>query len=425
MRRYGPVIENIKHSLKMKAGTKMKTTHASSPPSGKDGFILVTAMVVLGLLAFLGTTLYTISKPEVESAMYHSRERAAFYQAEAGVRYVMSQINHDLGAGIMALTNDVVEVAYVAPENYSFEPVNAITKIADGKASYFVVTGVCENARCVVEATVERPHLMFGTGIFGDEVVRMQPNGEVYSYSSAETPLPTPADSTGEANIGSNEEIIMQNHNVVDGVIMLGEDLSGSSPLPPAGYDSVEVGRIDPDPLGAVDGALAEGFAYYSVPGNNDNAIAPCIKNNEISTKPKDIITLNSGVYYLEDINLAAKSTLNVLGTADDPVVIYLHGALRIQPNSDINVISGLPANLFIFCDTTDEMRIQPNNNFAAFLYAPYGDILMQPNNDLKGVFWANDVRCQPNNDIYLDVSLLDRFLAARVRLVQWRIIAE
>jgi len=206
---------------------------------------------------------------------------------------------------------------------------------------------------------------------------------------------------------------------------MLGEDLSGNSPPPPAGYDSVEVGRIDPDPLGAIGGALADGFAYYSTAGNNDNASASFIKNNKISTKAKEIITLTSGVYYLTDINLAAKSTLNVIGTADDPVVIYLHGGLRIQPNSDINVISGLPANLFIFCDTTDEMRIQPNNDFAAFLYAPYGDIRMQPNNDLKGIFWANDIRCQPNNDIFLDVSLLDNFMAARVRLVQWRIIAE
>ncbi|NCC53001.1 MAG: hypothetical protein EOM20_17560 [Spartobacteria bacterium] len=410
---------------KKKVGRHMKTAYKSPPGTGQDGFILVTSMIVLALLAFLGTTLYTISKPEAQSAMYHAKEREAFYQAEAGVRYVMSQINHDIGNGNMALTADVVNVTYTAPDGYDFEPINAIIRIADGKSSYFVVTGASDNARCVIEATVERPRLMAATGIFGNESVRMQPNGEVYSYSSAELANPTPADSTGQANIGSNVDVTMQNHNVVDGVIMLGEDPSGSPPPPPGGYDSVEVGYINPDPLGAIDGALADGFAYYSIAANNDNATASFIKNNKISTKAKEVADLYPGVYYLTDINLAAKSVLNVLGTPDDPVVIYLHGALTIQPNSDINVSAGLPSNFFIFCDTTDEMRIQPNNDFAAFLYAPYGSIRLQPNNDLKGVFWANDVRCQPNNDIYLDTSLLDNFMAARVKLVQWRIVTD
>lgn len=388
-----------------------------------DGFILVATMVLLGFLTFLAGSLYTVTKPEVTSAHYYKDKQLAFSQAEAGIRYSMGRLTEDIQQGNIDMSNDTQTVNYSAPEGFTFDPVTEIFKLPDGESSAFIVTGRCKRTRVVLEATVMRPKMLANAGMFGDKDLRLQPNGEIYSYDSRTVANPTPADSTGEANVGSNEGITIQNHNDIDGTVMVGADESGNTPAPPGGYDYTETGRIDPDPLGAQDGALADAFVYYSNPANNDNAAAGITKN-ELNVK-KGSMTLPGGHYYLEDLYLGSKATLDVLATPDDPCIIYLHGPLRAQPKANINVINGLPSNFFIFCDTDDELRLQPHNDFSGFVYAPYAELRFQPQGDLKGVFWGSELRMQPNNDVYIDVSLLDRFRAAQVQLVQWRMVAD
>ena len=402
----------------------MKTTHDRERAKGRDGGVLVAAMLILGLLAVLVGSLYQLQLPELVSAAYQRRERAAFYNAEAGVQYAMREINSGLQSGLINATDTVQSVNITAPAGYSFDPITSLSLLPNGRWMSFIVTGRYQNAKAVVEASVTRPRLMTDAGIFGDLDLRCQPNGEIYSYRSSEDPTPTAAESTGEANIGSNEGITLLPHLILDGVVLLGESPSGSSPAPPSGYEYEEVGRIDPDPLGALDGALSDAFIFYSDPANNKNTAAG-IAGNRIDLGPNKTFTLPGGKYYLVELSLGARSTLNVTAPVTNPAVIFLNGPLTFQPNCDVNVTNGLPSNFFIFSKANSEIRMQPNGAFSGFVYAPFADIRLQPGGALRGVFWGKTVRLQPGNDVFIDVDLLDRFLSARVNMVQWRRIIE
>lgn len=403
----------------------MKTLQIENAPvkmrQGKrQGFVLITTLALFMLLTavivgLLGTTL-----ADYTGANYHSKERQAFYQAEAGVRYVISRINEDIQAGTIDFSNTTVSVAYAAPAGFSFEEVHALTRLANGKWYSFAVTGMYENAKAVVEATVSRPRLMSDIGVFGNVDVRLQPNGSIYSYNADTLLNPTPADSTGQANVGSNEGITVLPGVDIDGLFSLGASEAGVPVDPPMGYDSVSVGRVDPDPLGMNGGGLEDLLIHYSNAANNHNAAAGIV-DNTIDLGPHDSLTLTGGVYYIEEFYIGSGGTLNLEATTANPVILFVDGTFRAQPNSVINQNAGQPGNFYIFSRTDDEVRIQPNSTFRAFVYAPNAEIQLQPGGDIYGVYWGNSVRFQPHGDIYIDVSLLDDFLAANIKLEQWK----
>lgn len=389
-------------------------------PSGRGGFVLLTSLALLFLLSMIVVSLMEVTLSDKTGATFATREKLAFYQAEAGVRYVMSKINADILAGTLRLTNPVHQVSYPPPAGYTFEEVRTLYMLPNTSWYAFTVTGRTENAVAIIEATVRRPRLLSDLGIFGDLLLNAQPNVHIYSYNSDILLNPTPADSTGQANIGSNQSIIFRPGVILDGLITLGAALNGFVPSPPAGYDFVSVGRVDPDPLGAIGGPLAAAFAYYSVAANNNNAAAGIV-GNRINLGPGSTLTLPPGKYYLTDIYMPANSTLNVPSSPTNPTVIYLDGQCRIQPNANINISAGQPSNFYIFSNEDDEVKIQPNGDFRAFVYAPYAPLDLQPNGAIHGIFWGKTVYLLPGNDIFVDVSMLDDFLATQVILEQWR----
>lgn len=387
----------------------------------RQGMILFPVILLLSIITLVAASLVGITVAELKSTNYSVSALKAFYDAEAGVRYVVDCINNDLKAGTFSLYNEtgsVIQVAYTAPGGYQFDTVTALQSLGHENMYLFTVTGHYANARSVIEVTVRRPRLFGGVGIFGGDSVDIQTWMGIYSYHSGVTTNPSAATSTGEANVGSNGGIVVQNHTVVDGMFFMGADENGLSHVGPAGYSWTNVAHIEADPLGARDGSLAEAFVYYS--NNNDNA-ASGISNNVISVNPNAAMTLSSGRYYLEDFYMGPNSTLTIAATPDDPVVIYLHGSFRIQPNMDIVVTNGTPSSFYIFSDAEEEIDIQPHSMLRAFVYAPYADLQVKPNSELAGFFWGKTVRLQPQSEIFLDVSLQDHFLAAEVEIIQWR----
>ncbi|MCF7839022.1 MAG: hypothetical protein K9N49_10380 [Candidatus Marinimicrobia bacterium] len=396
----------------------MKTSAMRPPPS--RGFSLFTCLILLALLSVFAGLILRVVLPEIAGAHYQTRERRAFYHAEAGVGFVIDQINADLMAGTLALTGETVNVTYQPPAAYPCEPVRLLTQLGNPRWYTFTVTGRQHNARAAIEISITRPRLLRNLGVFGDASVALQPNVELFSYHSSRLLNPTSADSTGEANVGSNEQITFRPGAFLDGLVLLGADVFGNEPAAPAGYEAESLGRISPDPLGATVGPLADAFAFYSQPANNDN-VAAGITGDKISCSPGSTLTLPGGRYYLTDVYLAGNSTLVLDATPENPVIIYLDGPLRTQPNHIVNSVAGRPSNFFIFSRSSDEIRIQPNGDFRAFVYAPLAEIRLAPNNDLYGVFWGRDSLLLPGNVTYIDVDLLDSFLAPRVEIVQWR----
>ncbi|MCF7839021.1 MAG: hypothetical protein K9N49_10375 [Candidatus Marinimicrobia bacterium] len=390
----------------------------------RRGYALFVCLILVGLLSIFAGGMLRIVLPEIAGAHHAERAQIAFFRAEAGARYTVRMISDMLNDGSLILGGPSVPLptppAAILTE-YGFEPATALQALPHNREYYFSITGVCHNARTTIEITIRRPRLLADVGVFGDRSVTVQPNGSIFSYHSSTVANPQPADSTGEANIGSNEQITFRPNVQLDGLVTRGADLFGNPPPAPAGYDSASVGRITPDPLGAQGGVLAQAFAHYSQAANNNNGAVADIKSNKLNIRVKDSVTLPPGRYYLRELTLASKSELIVAGTTANPTIIYLDGELSTQPNTDFNANAARPSNLFIFSRSDEDIRVQPNGDFNAFLYAPYADIRVQPNNGVRGIIWGRTVTVQPGNDIWIDVDLLDAFLSGTVEIAQWR----
>lgn len=350
-------------------------------------------------------------------------------------------------------TNDIENIYYSAPDGYEFDTITQLRRMADNRSYMFAVTGRCQKARAVIKVAVRRPRILLA-GMYGNEELLLQPHGEIYSYDSSVTTDPAPANSTGEANAGSNNNILLRPGVVLDGVLLLGEDEFGFSPAPIAGYANQKVGRMDPDPLGADTGMLAEAFAYYSDPDHNDNATVGgtdddgddgpgggppgdgppgkdkdkggnggggAITENILNLGPNESIEIAGGHYYLERLYVGPNSTLNLTGNSSDPVVFFLTGEVDIKPNSEVVTASGKPTDFLLFSNSDDDIKLFPNGDFEGLIYAPYADINLQPNSAVRGLVFGNNLTLNPGSESFIDTCLLDVLTAPYVEVTQWR----
>ena len=399
----------------------MSLRRQTRPPRGADrrgGMVLVTALILLALLCFFAAALCRTTIPELASATFQRQERQAFYDAEGGVRYVVNCIGRDIANGTLSMTDATDAVSYSAPTGFSFSTVTTLARVPDGGYT-FTVTGHSAQAVSILEATVGRQSALATIGMFGDDLLQLQPNIEIYSYDSRLILNPVIADSTGQASVGSNEGFVVRPGAYVDGIFVCGLSDMGTVPTVPSGYNSISVGRVNPDPFGAIGGPLANAFSWFSSAAHNSNATAGIV-GNTLSVGNHETATLAGGRYYLTDVSLDSGATLTVTATPDNPVIIYLAGGFRTQPNSTINC-SGRPSSFFIFSNSDEQIRMQPNGDFRGFIYAPYADLQLQPGGAVYGVFWAKTATIQPGNDIFVDTSLLSGFYCPQVKMLRWR----
>jgi len=386
------------------------------------GLAMFGIMVILGGLSIVSAIVYTVVASNVAISGHYKYQQNSFFQADASIQYVRARLNADLRSGAVTLAGPVTTVNYSAPSSYNFDPVTELVQLANSNLYMFTVTGRARTSSTVIEAVIGQENALSNLGIFGDLDLRLQPNFDVYSYRSDALLNPTPADSTGQAGIGSNISVTIQPGTTLDGTVFIGKspsEVQGTYSGP--GTIPVEyIDRIAPDPLGAIGGPLATSFLHYSDASNNDN-IAGGIVNNVIDVPNHDTFTLYSGIYYLTDFFLGSASTLAIESTPDDPAVVYLTGEFRSQPNTIIASTSGSPAAFYLFSNSSDPIVAQPDSDFHGFVYAPYSGVVIQPNSRAMGVFWGETIRLQPNGDLYIDNRLLDDFLSGTMKLVQWK----
>ncbi|MFZ5995517.1 MAG: DUF7305 domain-containing protein [Thermodesulfobacteriota bacterium] len=399
------------------------------------GIVLITALLFLMVLTVLGTTAIMISSTDIQIGGNYKTGKQAFYDAEAGIQYAIKSIENGLAAETLSLTGSSVAVNYTAPSGFSFDPITTLTQVGSTGNYSFQATGhAANNTSSTIEVVIERETLL-NYGIFGDDEIDMKNSGAAYSYDSSVTPNPTPADSTGEADIGSNEHVITHNGTIVDGDIALGEDESGNdavyeehggSPGPTVtGVEGVDVDRVNPDPLGAIGGDLAATFTAVSS-GSNDNAWGG-ITGNVISLGNGDTMILygktGGADYYLTDITLHNGATLNVDATAG-PVNIYLTGGLDAKNGSAIN-ITGAPPDFTIYSNSTDKIDFKHGSTFKGTVYAPYADIDMKNSSEVYGILWGRTVDIKNSGQFFFDTSLKDKFASNDISIVSWREVRE
>jgi len=412
----------------------LTTTDFWDRRKGERGIVLVVVVLMFSALALLAGLVFVVATTDLRITAHFKRAADALYAAEAGVRYVCMRIEQELAAGTLTLTNPVETVNYAAPTGLTFETVTELSRIFPTDHYYFRTVGRALHSKNTLEATFRRASV-FEMALFGDDSVDLKAYGNIYTFDSAVTPNPTSSDSCGGALVGSNGELATGQDTYIDGSFVLGEDAAGTpgswKETPQggsiiSGEPAVPSEWIDPDPLGAIGGALAQEFIYYSVATSNDNwSAAPAITppQNSIRLGNGETMTLSYGNYYVSEIVLNNGAQLDI-DSASGPVKIYLTGKLEAKTGSTIN-FNGLAANFSIFSNSTAPVTLKHNGSFRGLLYAPYADVTIMNTADLYGIVRGKTLSVKNSGDIYLDVSLMRKYPSNQILLLAWKDVRE
>ncbi len=387
---------------------------------------LFAVLAILAGIALLSCTVFVLTATEVGVAGRHQHSTKSFYHADGAVHHFKGKIELDLAAGSLKLTNANETVNYPPPTGSTFDPVTNFSRLADGRSYFFRAVGR-ENGAMTMIDVVFRRRSSIGLGCFANSLLDMKNSGGIYSYNSTITSTPTPATSTGEADSGSNEQVITHNNSTIDGNLILGRDTFGNpaawanpgSGAIITGEAGVQVPRIDPDPLGAVGGMLAAQFIAVATSNRNASAVPAIPANRKISLGNKETMTLTAGDYYISDITLNNGATL-IINPGSGQVAIYLTGSADFKNGSTLN-ISGSPDRFSLFSNANVTIDLYHGSAFKGLLYAPYADVEVKNSADFYGLVWADALDIKNTGDVYIDTSLMSRYPANKINLISWK----
>jgi hypothetical protein len=381
----------------------------------RSGSALFLAVALIGFVSLIGFTTFVVSETDFRITNNKVSSAHAFHQADAGIQFVKGTLERELESG-QTMSAASTNINIQAPAGLGFDDVDEMAQLSDSNLYAFTVTGRHRGARAKIEAVVKQA-LAIDLGLFGDQQLYLSPNIDIYSYYSELVPNPTAANSVGGAVAGSNESLVIKPGVTIDGHYVIGETPLGATGTYPMGYPLEEVGRIDPDPMGALGGMIENEILQAQT--QNDNNTTSAISGNKLIINNHQTANLSSGNYYLVDIQLKSGSTLNI-DASSGPVTFYLEGGAETWPNCIINV-AGDPEDFRILSNSTQLIWFRPNNELRMFLYAPYAPVQLWPNGSLYGAVWADNVDLQPNGDIYIDLSLLEKMKSHRIAIVSWK----
>lgn len=382
----------------------------------RRGYVMLYVLGLLLLLGFYATISLANVARDVRSIRNHVRETQALYHAEAGARLVKAAVEDRLESG-MDMRAALSGLTVTAPTGFEFDSITQFDEIVPGKLFRFTSVGRSGDAEAVLEVQYRRGDPLLKAGIFGVIDLSSQPNVSVYGYDGLSVENPTPGDSNGLATIGSNIMVSLQNGFTLDGKIILGADEDGTpaSTSRADGFTQEQIGHLEPDPLGANDGGLADTFARVSV--SNDNNRVTEISGNALDLRPGSTVVFPSGDYYFTDLYTPPRTTV-VIDDTDGPVRFYVDGEVVFQPNSMTQDADAY--NFQIYSISSESLTIKPNGDFSGFIYAPNAQVGLWPNGDFRGAVWSDTVQLQPGGDLFVDTSLLDRFLSTDLSVHAW-----
>jgi len=407
--------------------------------NNEKGMVLPLGLMFLAIIAILGTTAVIITTTDLKIGSNYRASEQAFYDADAGVQYVLKRLAIDLddsNSQTVDLTVDPISLNYSTPSGFFFTVPTVLTPLGSDQYSFKVTGHGPNNSETVIEVVFfAEQKSIFDYGLFTDGLLDLKSDAKIYSYDSRDTPAPDPTTfpgaSTGEADIGSNTEISTKMDTYIDGDLGLGAD-SSDPPIdaiwtdtgtPIVTGDSDTVGHVDPDPLGANDSDPPSELynKFIDIIANNDNGTAgdgsPLEGATAIDLGNGEKLTLTAGDYYITDIILKNGSTLEIDATTG-PVNIYLSGTLDAE-EGEIEAKNGSlfnnlsqPTDLTIFSNSTQDIVFKHSSAFKGMVYAPNAHVEMKNTAGVYGLIWGNTATIHNSGEFYFDEAIKDKYLS-------------
>ncbi|MCK4470072.1 MAG: pilus assembly PilX N-terminal domain-containing protein [Desulfobacterales bacterium] len=415
----------------------------------EKGMVLPLGLMFLAIIAILGTTAVIVTTTDLKIGSNYRASVQAFYDADAGVQYVLKQLAIDLddsSSVTVDLTASPISLNYSTPSGFSFTVPTALTSLGSNQYRFQVTGHGPNNSEAVIEVVFSaEKKSVFDYGLFTNGLLDLKSDAKIYSYDSRDTPDPDPATfpgaSTGEADIGSNTEIITKMDTYIDGDLALGADSSDppvdaiwtSTGEPIVTGTDGNAGHVDPDPLGANDSSSELYNKFIDILTTNDNGGAgdgsPLEGATAIDLGNGETLTLTAGDYYITNIVLKSGSTLEIDATSG-PVNIYLSGTLDAEDGeleskngSALNNLSQ-PSDFSIFSNSSQDIIFKHSTAFKGMVYAPNAHVEMKNSAGVYGLIWGNTATIHNSGEFYFDEAIKDKYLSPNnytIDILSWK----
>ena len=433
----------------------MRMHNSASRIHREEGTILFVTIMILFLVTIMGMAALSLSNIETLVVVNNKLKKESFFDAEAGVAYTLDLIErlNQNGTSPLPQSNCTNQTNVNPPGSFTFQ-ISDICTTSKEDVYTFNSTGYSKDsiksATSIINIQFEAiPIPAMNFAAFGNTKLDTKSSAQILSYNSNSSnpttsdPINANFNSTGEADIGSNDWLSTKNNSVIDGNLVIGVDCGGANGTLDihggtqySGEIKDNVGRIDPDPLEVTTIGSDYNPTTYATFNDNDTALvdpSDGIDSNSISLGNKETLTLSGksggSNFYISDIDLGKGSEL-IIDTANGPVNIYLTGGFKSHNQANVSVIdeNGDPTYdatmLSIISDTTEDIKIQYGSDFTGLLYAPLANIKVMNSVDIFGAIWGYNVDLKNSGEVYYDRALAYNHQSEKYKelsLVSWR----
>ncbi|MBN2283465.1 MAG: hypothetical protein JXO48_06205 [Deltaproteobacteria bacterium] len=354
-------------------------------------------LITMVIFAVIGAAMVTLLSSSTTSQVSASHSMKAQYMAEGGARYVIPLMpDSDFEKG---------------PHVFKFNDGRTFFIINKENGSRFTSTGVVNEGSGWMESRVTiqyRISSLFDYCIFGSEIVTIDNNAVIDSYSSSDGPYDTTSNRNNEYYVGTN--------NSMDSgfVIAAGADFY----LPDAGETKEQhlEAEVDKDmtpkelPAGWESWTDLLTFLHFTSNGQVETLTAGNYITTDMYFTNNSSLTIEGDVtiYVVGNYDGSQNSSLNIGNAAnpDSSLTMYVGGDMDFSNNTVYNYQNN-PADYIIYgLSTCNNIQLTNNSSTYGAIYAPTADVYTGNNAEMYGSIVADSITVRQNALIHYDEDL-------------------
>jgi len=375
--------------------------------SNEKGSAMIISLVVLLMLGLIGAAAIETSNTDMDIAENYQTDMKSFYIAEAGAELaftvVRDSLNWRAGFNKYPFAGGEFDVTVLGSDSI---PALNDTILLNS-------TGRRNRAVTILEVKLA-PRQPFGWGAHGDDWLRMCGNTMTDSYNSDSGSYATTKLRAG-GSVGSNGAVTICGTADIYGDAMTSNpgdlDIKGGALVTGDTSSTAPEINYPPVPQSAFDDAKLNNSAPAGFSG--DYIYDP--SDYSLHIKPHNTLVLDSGTYYLSDIQVQG----SIVIAPGAKVTIYVDGEIDLAAHADINA-GGKPSSLLILGGDAD-FKFSAHSEICAAVYAPEMEFHMNGHANLYGSFIAKTVKDVGGSEFHYDRSLSELSVPGDLVRVAWR----
>ena len=406
----------------------------------EKGAALLIALTIMLALTLLGAAATMTASIEINIAGNQRTSTKAFYAADAGIEHAKAL----LFDGTVSDTGSQNDPNWNKGNSYTTwgfnNTFNILHKLEGGNVALdskgnplYVVSSTgssINNALQQIEAVLNLTYFTaFDYGVFGDEGVTIDGDGETDSYNSDLGSYSATQGSNvdvGTNAIGANS-ITLGGNAKLHGNAMVGHGGNAGTDISITGNATVDGDKDVADdeknlPVPAFPTTPFLVGNYTLLANNQDTWYAGTYDYDSITVTGTAKLTIDGDVIiYVSDMTISANGFIDIVSGS---LTIYFSNSLNVGGNGILNNTQ-TPSNLLIYgTQTAANVLIGGNGDLYGAVYAPEADITVTGNGDIYGSIVGDTVDVPGNGNIHYDESLADiqdYSQPEEIVLVYWR----